>query len=168
MKKIFLAMLMAVIGLCASAQEAGDMAAGLNIGFAPCTESGADLTNFGLGAKFQYNITDPIRLEADMEYWFKAKHTHQFDITVNGHYLFTVADGLRLYPLVGLGYAHVGFGVTYEGIKYSDGMDKFLLNFGVGGEYDITDNLALGMEIKLQYIQDFTRVPVQFGIAYKF
>lgn len=183
MKKLFLAMIMAVISFCASAQETGDMALGLNIGFAPCLESGADLTNFGLGAKFQYNVTDPIRLEADMEYWFKANGFDVFDITVNGHYLFDVADGFRLYPLVGIGYAHIGFGYSFDFNDYYDygygygsrssysfsaSADKFVFNVGVGCEYDLTDNLALGAEMKLQYIQDFTRLPIQIGVRYKF
>lgn len=157
-------LVMAFVGLCASAQSAGDMAVGVNIGFAPCLESNADLTNFGLGAKFQYNVTDPIRLEADMEYWFRAKSIDQFDITVNGHYLFNVAEGFRVYPLVGLGYAHVA---SHFG-SYSASIDKFVFNVGVGCDYDVAENLAISAEIKLQYIQDFTRLPIQFGVAYKF
>ena len=39
MKKIFIAMCMALIGLCATAQEKGDMAVGVNLGVAPCLES---------------------------------------------------------------------------------------------------------------------------------
>ena len=61
MKKIFIAMCMALIGLCATAQEKGDMAVGVNLGVAPCLESGTSVTNFGVGAKFQYNVSNPDR-----------------------------------------------------------------------------------------------------------
>ena len=94
------------MGLCASAQEKGDMAVGLNLGVAPSLESGASVTNFGIGAKFQYNVTNPIRLEAAFDYGFKNKGVDVMTIGVNAHYIFNVANKFNIYPLVGVGYAH--------------------------------------------------------------
>ena len=106
MKKFFIFTCAALIGLCASAQEKGDMAVGLNLGVAPSLESGASVTNFGIGAKFQYNVTNPIRLEAAFDYGFKNKGVDVMTIGVNAHYIFNVANKISVYPLVGLGYAH--------------------------------------------------------------
>ena len=53
MRKLLISMGMALVGLCAFAQEKGDMAVGLNLGVAPSLESGASVTNFGIGAKIQ-------------------------------------------------------------------------------------------------------------------
>ena len=106
MKKFFIFTCAALIGLCASAQEKGDMAVGLNLGVAPCLESGASVTNFGIGAKFQYNVTNPIRLEAAFDYGFKNKGVDVMTIGVNAHYIFNVANKFNIYPLVGVGYAH--------------------------------------------------------------
>ena len=190
MKKFFIFTCAALIGLCASAQEKGDMAAGLNLGVAPCLESGASVTNFGIGAKFQYNVTNPIRLEAAFDYGFKNKGVDVMTIGVNAHYIFNVANKFNIYPLVGVGYAHCK--ATASGIPDLDDNDwggisnwktdiddygtkeesgsanKFFFNVGVGAEYAINDKISIGAEIKYQYIENFNRLPISLGVAYKF
>ena len=190
MKKFFIFTCAALIGLCASAQEKGDMAAGLNLGVAPCLESGASVTNFGIGAKFQYNVTNPIRLEAAFDYGFKNKGVDVMTIGVNAHYIFNVANKFNIYPLVGVGYAHCK--ATASGIpdldenywgdisnwktdiddygtkEESGSANKFFFNVGVGAEYAINDKISIGAEIKYQYIKNFNRLPISLGVAYKF
>ena len=180
-------MCVALVGLCTSAQEKGDMAVGLNLGVAPCLESGSSLTNFGFGAKFQYNVTNPIRLEADVDYWFKDKGCDIFDVSANAHYLIGISDKFTVYPLVGIGYACVGgsfgndvdFGDFDDWADYSNDTDdlevedsaslnRFLFNVGIGAEYALTDKLSIGAEIKYQYIKDFNRLPISIGVTYKF
>ena len=180
-------MCVALVGLCASAQEKGDMAVGVNLGAAPCLESGASLTNFGIGAKFQYNLTTPIRVEADLDYWFKAKGMDMFDISANVHYLFGIGSKLKVYPLVGIGYAHLGASFSFDVPDYdadwsgyisrssSDDLEggsasasKFLFNIGAGAEYPVSEKLSIGAEIKYQYIKDFSRLPISVGVTYKF
>lgn len=185
MKKFFIFTCAALIGLCASAQEKGDMAVGVNLGVAPCLEGGASVTNFGIGAKFQYNVTDPIRLEAALDYGFKSKGVDAMTLGVNAHYLFNVADKIKVYPIVGLGYAHCGaiaFGFPdmdvddwmygdiddYDTKSESVSINRFYFNIGVGGQYDINDKLAVNLELKYQYIKDFNRLPISLGVAYKF
>lgn len=190
MKKFFIFTCAALIGLCASAQEKGDMAVGLNLGVAPSLESGASVTNFGIGAKFQYNVTNPIRLEAAFDYGFKNKGVDVMTIGVNAHYIFNVANKISVYPLVGLGYAHckaTAIGIPdfdendwggianwetdiddYGTKEESGSANKFFFNVGVGGQYDLNDKLAVNLEIKYQYIENFNRLPISLGIAYKF
>ena len=196
MKKVFISLCMLLTGVCASAQQKGDMAVGLNLGAAPCLESGASLTNFGIGAKFQYNVTNPIRLEADVDYWVKSKWVDMLDVTANVHYLFKVGQKLNIYPLAGIGYAHIG-GVfsagdfddlkdTMQGIgdylgdnslyddfeaslnDVSGGANKFLFNAGVGVEYPLTAKFSIGAEVKYQYMRYFSRMPITVGVTYKF
>lgn len=196
MKKFLAVICVALFGFAAANAQKGDMGVGLNIGFAPCLEKNASLTNFGIGAKFQYNVTDPIRVEADLDYWVKAKGIDMFDITANVHYLFNVTDKIKVYPLVGIGYASVGGG--YSGSKYdfeemmeefmdwyyddddeddfeyeggkgdSSRFSRFVFNVGVGGEYAITSKLSVGLEIKYQYVKDFSRMPITIGATYRF
>ena len=111
MKKFLFAISMvAATTLGAAAIETGDMAAGLNLGVAPCLESGASVTNFGIGARFQYNVAAPVRLEANFNYWFKSKGFDALDLAVNAHYLINLSDKLRVYPIAGVGFAHLGGG----------------------------------------------------------
>ena len=166
------------------------MAVGLNLGVAPSLESGASVTNFGIGAKFQYNVTNPIRLEAAFDYGFKNKGVDVMTIGVNAHYIFNVANKISVYPLVGLGYAHckaTAIGIPdfdendwggianwetdiddYGTKEESGSANKFFFNVGVGGQYDLNDKLAVNLEIKYQYIENFNRLPISLGIAYKF
>lgn len=189
MKKAFIALCIAAAGISAANAQEGQMAAGINLGVAPCLEGDGAPTNFGLGAKFQYNITDPIRVEADLEYWFKAKSISVFDISANIHYLFDITDKLKIYPLVGIGYANLHASApkveiivpnipgmpdmseyleALEDASDSSNASRFLFNIGVGADYDITDNLTANFEIKYQYLKDFNRMPISIGIAYKF
>lgn len=178
MKKFFIVAMMAVVSLCVSAQQ-GQKAVGINLGVAPCLEDHVSLTNFGLGAKFQYNFTDPVRVEGAMDYWFESKGASMFDIAVNAHYLVNIGEsGFRIYPLVGIGYANIGVD-TYviDGDSWDDYLDihsktchynRFLFNLGIGGEFNITDHLTLGAELKYQYINDFSRFPITVGLSYRF
>lgn len=165
MKKIFVALCMALC-LCASAQEKGDMAVGLNLGVAPCLESGADLTNFGIGAKFQYNVSNPVRLEAGLNYWFKDKGYSVLDIDVNAHYLISLGSKVKLYPLVGLGYTNLKLSLSEY--NYSESENKMHINVGVGCEYNITEKISIDAEVKYSYIGNFQRLPIMIGVNYKF
>jgi len=187
MKKAFIALCVALAGIFAANAQEGRMAAGINLGVAPCLEGDGAPTNFGLGAKFQYNVTDPIRVEANLEYWFKAKEVSVFDIYANIHYLCNITEKLKIYPLVGIGYANLhtsaldidipdipgipgipGLEEYLEEIDNSNNESRFLFNIGAGLDYDITDNLTANFEIKYQYLKDFNRMPISIGIAYKF
>ena len=199
MKKFLFAISMAAAAtLGAAAIETGDMAVGLNLGVAPCLESGASVTNFGIGARFQYNVAAPVRLEANFNYWFKSKGLDALDLAVNAHYLINLSDKLRVYPIAGVGFAHLGGGgggsFDYDDIfdsfsRSRSGWDdifgdiedamsgayggggsstKFMFNVGAGIEYDITSKLAVSAEIKYQYIQYFNRLPINIGVTYRF
>lgn len=186
MKKFLLTICLALAGLSSFAQEKGDKSVGVNLGVAPCIESGASLTNFGIGAKFRYHVTSPIRIEADLDYWLKAKECDVLDFSVNAHYLFKVTDKISVYPLVGLGFAHIS-GFTSNDDSFDDfddsnpwedmedymdnssssSLNRMLINVGVGADYSLTDKISVGAEIKFQYIKDFNRSPFKVGVIYK-
>ena len=193
MKRFFTALCVALIGFTGAFAQKGDMGVGLNLGVAPCLEKNASLTNFGIGAKFQYNITNPIRLEADVDYWFKAKGMDMFDITANVHYLFHVGSKIKVYPRVVIGYASVCGGYSFDMDDFDDifgdygqyfsrasddydfdfdggssRLNRFIFKVGVGGEYAITSKISAGLEIKYQYVKDFQRLPISIGATYHF
>ena len=188
MKKALIVMCMTAL-FCSHgyAQQKGDMAAGINLGVAPCLESGVKVTNFGIGAKFQYNVTNPIRLEADLDYWFKDKGMDMFDISANVQYLFHLGNKINVYPFAGIGYARVGGGVTFDfdddyyysyrsyetraTVDFDDistSLNRFLFNVGVGAEYEITNKISAGVELKYQYLKNFSRFPITIGATYHF
>lgn len=174
-----------MLSVAAFAQK-GEQAVGINLNVSPCLESGASLTNFGLSAKYQYGITDAIRVEGVLGYDFKSKGVGFFEVGANAHYLFNVANKIKVYPLIGLGYANVsGSGggtytatggnpitgeIVWEQTEKggSSSLNKVYFNVGAGAEYALTDRFGINFELKYQYIKDFSRLPISLGVTYKF
>ena len=166
MKKVILLLVMMVSVLCVNAQKKGDMAAGAHFVYG----TSSDISNFGLGLKFQWNVTDVIRLEPSFNYFFPKDEGLGFkynmtDFNANVHYLFPLKNEKFLfYPLAGLSYMNVS--VKVLGVKASDG--KFGFNIGGGGEYRLSDVLSLNLGIKYQIIADFNRPVFGLGVKYRF
>ena len=181
MKKLFLTMLIAMVSVCAFAQK-GQKAIGANLSYTPCLEDGIKVNNFGIAAKFQYNLTDALRSELAVGYDLKDKEIGFFTAAANFHYLINVGEKLKVYPIVGVGYARMDYGLWEDlydlfdddegdDVEGDDGMpskNKLLVNAGAGAEYELTEKISLSAEVKYQYIKDACRLPISIGISYKF
>lgn len=164
-----------IASVSAMAQK-GEKAIGLQLNY------GTQVESMGIGAKFQYGITDAIRIEPSFNYFFGKNDGNMFDFNVNAHYLFNVAPKIRVYPLVGLGYASVKTGgITSIGeFNYETGefdnveegggsrSGNVTVNLGAGAEYHLTDRLSINAELKYQIISNFNQLVIGIGAAYKF
>ena len=159
-KRLLFMVITIVMSITISAQEKGDMAVGGNLSYGTKNS----FSNFGIAAKFQYNFTDALRFEPSATYFFKKDYTSMWDINANLHYLFPVAEKFIVYPLAGV--TMVGWKVDVLGESYSD--SKIGFNLGGGAQYNLTDALALSLEIKYQIVSDWDRPIFSLGIAYKF
>ena len=165
MKKTFTKMAIIVIAaitmsVAAYSQSQGDKAVGGNL----VIGSGDSYTNVGIGAKFFYNVTDPIRLAGEFDYFLKKDYLSMWDLSVYGHYLFPVADQVAVYPSVGLGI--VGAKVSFGG--YSDSNSEFAFSLGGGADYELSSNLTLNGELRIKLIDGGNRLNIAIGLAYKF
>ena len=145
--------------------QKGIQAAGVNLNYGTKAES------IGIGVKYQYNITDNIRLEPSMNYYFNNNYNKHgedvFDINANAHYLVPMASNIRVYPLVGLTFARWNF-QEVDGGPWSDIVTRLGVNLGGGAEMDITDQLMLNFELKYQFVSDFDQAVFSVGLAYMF
>jgi outer membrane protein X len=174
-------MVIAVTGMSVAtvcAQQKGDMAAGghLAIGM------GDEITNVGIGGQFQYNIIDPLRLDASLTLFFPKKYgvsglaeskVTMWDLSVNAHYLFPVSDQVTVYPLAGLGIFGTKVKVDVdlgEWGAYNPGTSdsEFGLNLGGGIDFKLSGNLFLNAEMKYKIQSNWGRFIVSAGLAYKF
>lgn len=57
---------------------------------------GTEIESVGLGLKYQYNITNPIRLEPSLNYFFENDNVSMLDVNLNFHYLFPVGKATQL------------------------------------------------------------------------
>ena len=178
MKKLMMIAAMMLMSVGAFAQEAGRMAIGANAsyGFA------SNYKTFGLGAKFQYCITEDFRAEASGDYFFKKDYTSAWDVNLNVQYLIPISEGFYVYPFVGptvfgvkvdfdIPSQHVSYGgQTYEveGYSASGSETRFGVNAGAGIEYFLNDNFKVNAEAKYQYTKDSDWPVISVGVAYVF
>ncbi|MDR2424246.1 MAG: porin family protein [Prevotellaceae bacterium] len=185
MKKVFLlkraaiAVIVAMsINLSASAQEKGDMAVVGSLALG----TGDELTNYGIGAKFQYTVMTPLRMEGSFTYFLPKKwgiaglvesKLSMWDLSVNANWLFSVTDKLRVYPLAGVGIfgtktsAEVNAG---ELGSFGDSVSssEFGFNLGAGLDFNLTDRLFINVDAKYRLGSTWSRFLASAGIGYRF
>lgn len=154
LKKMVLVMSMAVVTIFAYGQEKGDIAVGGNIGVGL-----DDFNNFGLTAKFQWNITDELRLEPSTGYYFENDNVDMWDMNINLHYLFKPTNLINLYPLAGFTILHADYGRSDT---------EFGVNLGGGIDFKLTNNFSIGAELKYQLVPDWNRFVLSAGVTYRF
>jgi len=141
---------------------------------------GADgVFSFGIGAKYQYSVTDPIRLEGSFSYFFPEHHSQGSlsmsfnwrEFNVNVHYLFSLSDKVVLYPLAGLNIGMWNFEAGNFGEwSESESGTVFGFNLGAGIDFQISKTLTLNVESRYNIRFEgwgnlfFTRV----GLTYNF
>lgn len=168
-KKNFLKMicvtLLMVVATSVNAQEKGDMAAGANIALG----MGDSFTNFGAGAKFQWTVINNLRVEPSFTFFFKKDYVSMWDASINAHYLFSLADQMRVYPLAGIGIlgSKVDLG-DYGGFGVSGSNSEFSFNLGGGFDFDLTDKLILNLEAKYKIGDHWNRFILSAGVAFRF
>ncbi len=142
------------------AQEKGDMAAGVQFALG----TGDSFTNVGLGAKFQWNVIDRLRLEPSFNFFFKKDFVSMWDFNANVHYQFPVGGKVDLYPLAGL--SVLGTKASVLGFSASD--SEIGLNLGGGVDFDLSERLVLNVEAKYKIGGEWSRFILSAGVGYKF
>ena len=164
------------MSVSAVAQKQGDKAVGGNL----VLGMGDEITNIGIGGKFQYNVTDPIRLEGSLTFFLPKKYEAMFakakmsfwNLDVDGHYLFPLNDKITVYPLAGVGIqgwkvkVDVDLGEWGSGSGSNSGSDV-CFNLGGGIDVKLTDVLFLNGGLKYK-ISEWNRFIISVGVAYKF
>ena len=153
MKKFIVLMSMMLCIAGSAMAQKGIKSVGLNLNY------GTEIESFSLGVKYQQNITDEIRLEPSMNYYFENKGIDMFDVNFNAHYLFPMASNIRIYPLAGL---------TFERWDIGKIKNKLGVNLGAGAEFDIADQWMMNFELKYKIVKKFDQAVFNIGIAYMF
>lgn len=156
MKKLVVLFSMMFFIMGSAFAQKGIQAAGVHLSY------GTEIESFGIGVKYQYNITDNIRLEPSMNYFFENNGVDMFDLNANAHYLFPMDSNIRVYPLAGLTFS------SWDAGKGIDNVTRLGVNLGGGAEFDIADNLMLNFELKYQFVSDLDQAVFNVGIAYMF
>ena len=177
MKSVFLKRMAIVViavltmSVAVNAQEKGDMAVGGSL----VLGSGDSYSNVGIGAKFQYNVMTPLRLEGAFTYFLKKDNVSMWDLSVNAHWLFPVTPQITVYPLAGLGI--LGSKVSVPSIDLgpigsfgggSASESEVGFNLGGGIDFNLTDKLFLNAELKYKIGNTWDRLLLSAGVGYRF
>lgn len=146
--RTFIGLCLMFVSLSAFAQK-GEKSMGVNVGYGTADGFNA----FRLGAEFNWNATDHIRLSPSFDCYFTSNTSYV--VSADVHYLFPIQDTWRVYPLVGVTYTHFG-------------SNEFGGNVGAGVEYPLCSSFYVSAEGKYQLTKDFQQFALAAGIAYKF
>jgi len=114
----------------------------------------------GFGAKFQYRFLSHFRVEPELIYFTSGESTTTFDINLNVHYLFDIAERFTVYPTGGLNYGHWGYVGPDE--------DRIGVLLGGGAEYRVWRNLSILAEQRFQFVSHETQAFVTLGAKVDF
>ena len=156
--------------------QQGDFAVGGHLAILP--ESG--LPTFGIGTRLRYNITNPIRLEGAFTYFLRTEREGNvrltlsvWDLSMNMHYLFAVAENVALYPLFGFSVIGGAVRVSADGERARVPFDTdFLFNLGGGIDIKFNNRTSVNLEPKF-WLNIENRViaytfRISAGLVYRF
>ena len=122
---------------------------------------GADLKDLGFQLKLSAGITERIRVGGDFIKFFDGTDGLSIsEFNINGHYILSDDDVLRLYGLAGLNLLTIN---VLDLAKETGAA----LNLGGGAEYYISDSLAISAEVK-QSIGETNQFLIAAGVIYTF
>lgn len=169
--KRFLFLIAAVFcATAASAQDKGDMAVGAQVVYG----TGDGFSNIGVGAKFQWNVINRLRLEPSFTYFLKKDLISMWDISANVHYQFPVGNVVSLYPLAGLSVMGIKADIPevdlgeYGSYGGSASDTEFGFNIGAGADFNLSKKFALNVEAKYKIGGHWSRFMIGAGVAYRF
>ncbi|MDU1889989.1 MAG: outer membrane beta-barrel protein [Dysgonomonas sp.] len=153
MKKLVLAVVMAVISMGAFAQT-GSKAIMPKIGYQ------TEYKRVLFGVEGRYFLTNNIRLAPSASVLFPKDHTTGLDIDVNVHYVFPMEGGFAFYPLAGGAMLNNRWSNSGQSTSWTD----FGFNVGGGLQYDVMDNGYLNFEFKYTFVEG--KDPAYFMLGY--
>ena len=186
MKKLLLIVGIALLSVYSASAQEGDKAVGLDLSF------GSEIKSLGIGAEFQYGISDVVRGELSFDYFIKKDGVSMWNIDLTGHYLFNIDDDVTVYPLLGLTYVGVNYDFSssdsdFETCEYDDeewgslgrsslsrsssfsmSDSKIGVVFGGGVDYSLTDEISLGAELKYSLVNTYDQLVLSVSAKYKF
>lgn len=187
MKKAFVIMLLAVFCSGNVMAQKGRNGIGANVAWNLFKDSG-----FGLGVKYQTNLTDNLRLEPSFNFYpVSTMHINEYDSSkgcytwignLNMHYFIGKPNRWRAYLIGGIALGNLKsreyvdntslvipteYGSFYAQVMSDVNKIDFGVNAGVGWDYRVSYNVSLQLEPKIILQKNITLAPT-IGLTYYF
>lgn len=162
MKKLFLAIVVCLLGVMGAQAQEGKWGVGLNLGY------GTGVSQGFLGGRVLYDIDPRFDVVGSFNRYFKDGGLKTWDINADFHWNVYRESLFEVYPLVGLTYMHSKYSESVPGIGKVSAKDGwFGVNLGAGIMFNINDHWKIGAEIKGQIMSDSQFVPL-ISAMYRF
>lgn len=146
------------------AQFEGTFGLGVHAGY------GAKINSVGGGLHIHYYHTNNIRFAPSFTSFIERKGEKMWMTDADVHYVFPVSVSASLYPITGLHYSQW----KYTPPKNSNATDNSRtkhrpgINLGLGFQHDIAYQLRANLELKYQFIPNYSQVLLTAGIGFWF
>lgn len=168
-KSLFIALAL-IMGVGMAHAEEGTQ--GIGIGFTYGVGA-RDMSNLGLALRYNYQLSDNVRLQPNFIYYFDTDKFKEKDLGFDLHYLFNMDnDKFHMFPIFGV---TTIFGQECEygekGMDDYHAKDNFVhfgCNFGGGMQYDVTDDFALTLEARYKLVNTHDNFNISIGCAMTF
>ncbi|MBQ8424012.1 MAG: outer membrane beta-barrel protein [Coprobacter sp.] len=160
-KALFTMIVLCLMATATYAQQAkGEMAAKVHTGMT--IEAGA-LQGI-IGFEYRVAVADSWRIAPNFNIG-GGRGLKFLDLTVDAHYVFRAADNrFSFYPIAGVGFYHTWYKVA----NFKTANNRIFANVGIGGQYDLTDNIGITAEVKNAWMADYNKGSFLVGCCYKF
>lgn len=162
MKKTILFLILALASICVSEARDWEKAFGAKFIYA------SKFDNLGIGIDYQWDVTKNIRINPEVDFFFKNHNFSNWQVNLNAHYATTLFSDIRLYPIAGISYSRWTYKIAEGSGSYVENFNRIGCNLGGGVEYNPNETVGFKLEICAQLIKNFTQCTIGLGVNYKF
>lgn len=164
LKSLFMVLALIIgVGTASAHSEEGTHGIGINFGYGVGSYG---MNNLGLGIRYNYQLSDNIRIQPSFLYYFDTDKFEEKDISFDLHYLFNMNDDkMHFYPVFGI---TTLFGQENYKKEEMDAFFRFGVNLGAGLQIDLTDDFALIGEARYKLVKGMDNVNFAVGCLMTF
>lgn len=146
------------------AQFEGTVGFGAHVGYA------MEINSPGIGAHIHYYQTNSLRFAPSFTRFLEVKGKGLLMIDADAHYILPLSVTASIYPILGLHYSNWSYNASKNDEASTDRWYKHRLgsNIGFGFQHDISYRVRANIDLKYQFIKDFSQVMLSAGFGFWF
>lgn len=146
------------------AQFEGTWGVGVHAGYASVAEQ------LGAGVHLHYYRTNNLRFAPSFTRYLETKGERMWMAEADLHYILPISYAASLYPLAGIHYSnwHYDPEATYNTTGKALTHHRPGANLGIGYQHDISYRVRANLELKYQFINDYSQLLITAGFGFWF
>lgn len=148
----------------ASAQFEGTFGIGAHAAY------GTETKTPGIGAYIRYYYTHSLRFAPSFICYLPHQGAGMWSVETDVHYMFPISVAASLYPIAGINYSNRNFDVSKSSTPAAGNYTRHRLgtSLGLGFQHEIGYRIQTSLELKYQFIKDYSHLVFAAGIGFWF